>query len=78
VIGRGAVMIGTGDGGNIEAVVEVRTSSDGTITSRRIIKRSGNDAYDKAVLAALDKADKLPSDNGKYHNPLPIHFRPKD
>ena len=41
-------------------------------------KSSGSSAYDQAVLRALDKADKLPSDNGRYHNPLDIEFRPKN
>ena len=65
--------------GNIEAGVEVRASSDGTITGRRIIKSSGNKAWDDAVLRALDKMEILPRDtDGRVPSPIEIYFKPKD
>lgn len=65
--------------GNIEAGVEVRTSPDGTITGRRIIKSSGNKAWDDAVLRALDKTEVLPKDtDGRVPSPIEIYFKPKD
>lgn len=46
--------------GNPVAEVEVRCSPDGTITSRRISKPSGNATWDDTVLRALDKTRSLP------------------
>lgn len=46
--------------GNPVAEVEVRCSTDGSITSRRISKSSGNPAWDDTVLRALDKTRSLP------------------
>lgn len=65
--------------GNIEAGVEVRTSPDGTITGRKIIKSSGNKAWDDAVLRALDKTEILPKDtDGRVPSPIEMYFKPKD
>jgi colicin import membrane protein len=65
--------------GNIEAGVEVRTSPDGTIIGRRIIKSSGNKAWDDAVLRALDKTEILPKDtDGRVPSPIEMYFKPKD
>jgi colicin import membrane protein len=65
--------------GNIEAGVEVRTSPDGTITGRKIIKSSGNKAWDDAVLRALDKTEILPKDtDGRVPSTLEMYFKPKD
>ena len=64
---------------NPSAVVEMTLSPvDGTIMSRKIKTSSGNKAYDEAILRALDKAERLPSDNGKYYTPLELRFRLKD
>ena len=64
---------------NIEAGVEVRTSPDGTITGRKIIKSSGNKAWDDAVLRALDKTEILPKDtDGRVPSTLEMYFKPKD
>lgn len=61
---------------NPSAVVEMTLSPvDGTIMSRKIKTSSGNKTYNDAVLRALDKAERLPSDNGKYHTPLELNFR---
>jgi colicin import membrane protein len=65
--------------GNIEAGVEVRTAPDGTITGRKIIKSSGNKAWDDAVLRALDKTEILPKDtDGRVPSTLEMYFKPKD
>ena len=65
--------------GNPLAEVEVRTAPDGTIVQRKLIKSSGNKAWDEAVLRALDKTERLPRDvNGLVPPQFPISFRPKD
>jgi colicin import membrane protein len=45
-----------------EAEIEIKCAPDGTILSRRLIKSSGNKAWDKAALDAVDKAEVLPKD----------------
>lgn len=65
--------------GNPVAEVEVRTSPDGTIISRKLIKPSGVDSWDDAVLKAIDRTGKLPRDtDGRVPSSLEIRFRPKD
>jgi colicin import membrane protein len=61
------------------AEVEVRCAPDGTIVGKKLIKSSGNAAWDNAVLKAIDKTEILPRDiDGRIHSPLVISFRPKD
>ena len=65
--------------GNPTADVEVRTSPDGTIIGRRLLKSSGVKSWDDAVLKAIDKTEALPRDiDGRVPSPLIISFRPKD
>ena len=65
--------------GNPVADVEVRTSPDGTIISRKLIKSSGVKSWDDAVINAIDKTEKLPPDvDGKVIPSLTLGFRPKD
>jgi colicin import membrane protein len=65
--------------GNPRAEVEVRTSPDGTITSRKLIKSSGNAAWDDAVLRAIDRTGSLPRDtDGRVPSSLVIGLRPLD
>jgi colicin import membrane protein len=65
--------------GNPTATVEVRVSPDGTITSRKLLKSSGNAAWDEAVLKAVDKTEVLPRDvDGQVPPSMEISFRPKD
>jgi colicin import membrane protein len=65
--------------GNPKAEVEVRTSSDGTILSRKLLSSSGNKSWDEAVLKAIDKTATLPRDeDGRVPPVLEISFRPKD
>ncbi len=64
---------------NTSADVEVRCAPDGTIVGKKLIKSSGNAAWDNAVLKAIDKTEILPRDiDGRIHSPLVISFRPKD
>ncbi|MFN4352097.1 MAG: energy transducer TonB [Hylemonella sp.] len=64
---------------NPSAEVEVRTSPDGTIVGRKLIKSSGVPNWDEAVLKAIDKTDTLPrNEEGVVPSPMTIIFRPKD
>jgi colicin import membrane protein len=65
--------------GNPTAEVEVRTSPDGTIISRRLTVSSGVKSWDDAVLSAIDKTEVLPRDtDGRVPPALVISFRPRD
>ena len=65
--------------GNPKATVEVRVSPDGTITSRKLLKSSGNASWDEAVLKAVDKTEVLPRDvDGQVPPSMEISFTPKD
>lgn len=65
--------------GNPRAEVEVRTLPDGTITSRKLSKSSGNAAWDEAVLRAIDRTGTLPRDtDGRVPSSLVIGLRPLD
>ena len=65
--------------GNPVAEVEVRTTLDGTITSQRLVKSSGNKAWDDAVIKAIIRTESLPRDvDGRVPTPMIIEFRPKD
>ena len=51
----------TDDGKDNPSVeLEIHASPDGTIISRKILSRSGNNAWDDAVLMAIDKTASLP------------------
>lgn len=64
--------------GNPKADVEVRTSPDGTIVGKRLVRSSGNKAWDDAVLRALDRTESLPRDvDGRVPTPVVIGFSPK-
>ena len=65
--------------GNPVATVEVRCAPDGTILARKLIKSSGNSAWDNAVLRAIDKTEILPRDiDGRVPSSFEINFRPRD
>lgn len=65
--------------GNPSAEVEVRTSPDGTIVGRKLLKSSGHKNWDEAVLKAIDKTETLPrNEEGVVPTPMTIIFRPKD
>lgn len=65
--------------GNPAAVVEVRSAPSGTIMGRTLVKSSGNKDWDEAVLLAIDRTAKLPTDtDGRVPATLTITFRPQD
>jgi len=65
--------------GNPRAEVEVRMQPDGTISSRKLVKSSGNAAWDEAVLRAIDRTATLPKDtNGTVPSAMVIGLRPLD
>ena len=65
--------------GNPRAEVEVRAAPDGTIVGKKLVKSSGNAAWDDAVLKAIDKTETLPKDvDGRVPSSLIIGFRPRD
>lgn len=68
-----------GGAANPEAEVEVRAGPDGTIIARRIVKSSGLPEFDAAVLRALDRTEKLPTDtDGTVPKVMIITFRPRE
>ncbi|HSV53169.1 MAG TPA: cell envelope integrity protein TolA [Burkholderiaceae bacterium] len=65
--------------GNPTAEVEVRTSPDGTIVGRKLLKSSGSKSWDEAVLKAIDKTETLPRDvDGRVPPLMILEFKPKD
>lgn len=65
--------------GNPRAEVEVRTNDQGKIIERKLVKSSGNAAWDQAVLRAIDRTATLPKDSdGRVPSPLIIGLRPLD
>lgn len=65
--------------GNPTAEVEVRTTPDGTIIGQRLVKTSGNAAWDDAVQKAITKTATMPRDvDGRVPTPMILSFRPKD
>jgi colicin import membrane protein len=61
------------------ATVEVRCAPDGRIIGRRLLTRSGNTAWDDAVLRAIDRTEVLPLDEkGRIPAIMQIDFRPRD
>jgi colicin import membrane protein len=65
--------------GNSAAEVEVSAAPGGSIIARKLIKSSGNNEWDEAVLRAIDKTATLPRDtNGRVPGTLIITFRPNE
>ncbi len=61
------------------AEVEVRAAPGGTIISSRLLKASGHKDWDEAVLRALDKTGRLPTDtDGRVPSKLILVFRPRE
>ena len=66
-------------GGNPQALVEVRCGPDGRILSSKLLESSGVEAFDKAVLRAIERTEVLPADeNGRVLPVMQIVFRPND
>ncbi len=65
--------------GNPKAEVEVATTADGTIISQRLVKSSGNKAWDDAVIKAIIRTGSMPKDvDGRVPTPMILEFRPKE
>ncbi len=65
--------------GNPTAEVEVRTALDGTIISQRLIKSSGNKAWDDAVIKAIIRTETMPRDvDGRVPTPMILEFKRND
>ena len=65
--------------GNPSAEVEVRTALDGTVMSQRLVKSSGNKAWDDAVVKAIIRTEVMPRDvDGRVPTLMILEFRPKD
>ncbi len=65
--------------GNPMAEVEVRSALDGSIISQRLIKPSGNKAWDEAVIKAIIRTETMPRDvDGRVPSPMILEFRPRD
>jgi colicin import membrane protein len=65
--------------GNPSAEVEVRTTPDGTIVGQKLVKSSGNKAWDDAVIKAIIRTETMPRDvDGKVPTPMILEFRPKE
>ena len=65
--------------GNPLATVEVRAAPDGTIIGRKLLKSSGVQAWDDAVLRAIDKTEVLPRDtDGRVPSTIEIAFRVRE
>ena len=64
--------------GNPASIVMVYMATDGAITGRTLQETSGVPAWDAAVLAAIDKAGRLPVDtDGFAPQQMALHVRPK-
>lgn len=64
---------------NVKAEVEVRSALDGTITSQRLVKSSGNKAWDDAVIKAIVRTETMPRDtDGRVPPVMILEFRPRD
>jgi colicin import membrane protein len=62
---------------NPNSEVEIKCAADGTILSRRLIKSSGNRAWDEAALRAVDKTEILPKDiDGRVPSALIVNIHP--
>ncbi|MHB1200437.1 MAG: cell envelope integrity protein TolA [Polaromonas sp.] len=65
--------------GNPVAKIEVRLTLDGTIISQRLVKSSGNKAWDDAAIKAVIRTSTLPRDvDGRVPTPMILEMRPKD
>lgn len=65
--------------GNPVAEVDVYCAPDGRITSRKLVTPSGSNAWDEAVLRAIDRTEVLPRDeNGKVPSLMRLEFKLRD
>ena len=76
---RPNIIYTASSGSNPQAEVEVRCAPDGKIISSRLAKPSGDAEWDRAVLRAIERTDRLPRDtDGRVPPVLVISFKPND
>jgi colicin import membrane protein len=65
--------------GNKQTIIQVKLAPDGAILTRVITSSSGDNAWDQAVLNAIDATQSLPKDdNGQFPTLTPeLKFKPK-
>lgn len=64
--------------GNPTAEVQLWLAEDGRIERHALLKSSGNPAWDRAVLRAVERAGRLPADHdGRVPRQIVVAFRPK-
>ena len=65
--------------GNKQTVIQLRLAPDGAILSRTMTSSSGDNAWDQAVLSAIDATQSLPrDDNGQFPTLIPeLKLKPK-
>ena len=57
----------------------MRSALDGTIMSQRLVKTSGNKAWDDAVIKAIVRTESMPRDtDGRVPPVMILEFRPRD
>ena len=65
--------------GNPPVVIEVKTSPDGTIVGQRVVKSSGNGAWDESAIRAIIATGSIPRDtDGRVHSPIEVSVRQRD
>ncbi len=65
--------------GNPPVEVEVRTSPDGTIVGQRVVKSSGNAAWDESALRAVIATGSLPrNEEGRVPSAITLSIRQRD
>jgi colicin import membrane protein len=65
--------------GNPKAEIEVHTTADGSIISQKLVKSSGDRAWDDAAIKAVIRTGTLPRDiDGKVPTPMILEIRPRD
>ncbi len=80
LIKRNVVFDPNSVSGNPAAEIQIQTSPDGTIVGTpRLVKSSGNPAWDEAAMRAVQKTEVMPRDiDGRVPSPFPIiNLRPK-
>jgi len=64
---------------NLMADYEVYTDASGKVISAKLVKKSGDPAWDEVALNAILKTERLPLDeNGRVPSPMTIGLKPRD
>ncbi|WP_233874296.1 TonB family protein [Paraburkholderia adhaesiva] len=57
-----ANVVWDGETGHLQTTISVRCSTDGKLLSAKIVRSSGNPAWDVAALKAVQRSDPMPTD----------------